>query len=370
MELQRQIWDVLKDMCIGSKKDPWKVHTDAQQKYIYDHRLCLVVKGLNPDHQNPKGIKLAMPGSWGLIGRVEGQVTDDGLVKFFFQKEHHMLTVLDKAPYNYRGWMVAVDLWSRRFSPTFLRSIPFRIRIDKLPADYRRLDIIKSIGEMHGHVVDTQIIEPNFVQDRPAQVWVQVEFDVDHQITTVRKVDIMPGEPPVELEFSYKGLQKLCATCGSLRHAYDKCPMASTLSTTAGALMEIGHDPYVTTEERQVAVVGINTGHEIGENTETGSIIPPALIPLTAYLIEEPAQNEINMIEATGTDEEYGLKRTSAEAQLEDQLAEAKRFARPSQEIYSHNEASTSTASRVSPGTITEATTNGLVVATKPPVGK
>ncbi|KFK40128.1 hypothetical protein AALP_AA3G334000 [Arabis alpina] len=255
MESQKAIWEDLKDLRLGSDGEPWVVHEDVQAKYIREHKLCLVAKGLNSDHQNPAGIKKAMPGKWGLIGKVEGQVTDKGLVKFYFQKEHQLLTVLDRAPYEYRGWMVAVDLWNRRNSLTFLR-----IYINKLPQEYRRFDLVHNIGSKLGHVVDKCIIEPNLLHDRPAKVWVQVEFDIDNVITKTRNVTIIQGEPLVDLEFTYQGLEKYCAICGSLRHAYDKCPKASTLTTMAGTLMEISHDPYATANERRVAIEGINSG--------------------------------------------------------------------------------------------------------------
>ncbi|KFK31752.1 hypothetical protein AALP_AA6G154500 [Arabis alpina] len=119
MESQKAIWEDLKDLQLGSDQELWVVHADAQQNYIRDHKLCLVAKGLNSDHQNPAGIKRAMPGKWGLIGKIEGQVTDDGLVKFYFQKEYHLLTVMDKAPYEYRGWMVAIDLGGIEANQTF-----------------------------------------------------------------------------------------------------------------------------------------------------------------------------------------------------------------------------------------------------------
>ena len=47
--------------------------------------------GLNPFHQNPAGIKVALPRTWQqLEGKVEGQVNDDGTVNFYFDTEHRL----------------------------------------------------------------------------------------------------------------------------------------------------------------------------------------------------------------------------------------------------------------------------------------
>lgn len=116
------------------------------------------------------------------IGREgRGQINDDDSVNFYFRSEHHLLTVLEKQPYNYRGWIVALDRWSNRDSPTFIKQIPFKVRIYKLPDIYRRQGIVFSIGSRLGQVGEVSIIEPR--NNREAKVWVNILFDVDDVIT-------------------------------------------------------------------------------------------------------------------------------------------------------------------------------------------
>lgn len=178
-------------------------------------------KRLNPYHQNPAGIKVALPRTWELGGKVEGQINDDDTVNFYFDTEHQLLMVLEKQPYTYRGWLVALDRWSNRDNPTFLKYIPFKVRISKLHDIYRHHSIVEDIGSKLGHVEEVTIVEPNTA--RKAQVSVKILFDVDGEITLARMVDIMKDMPPVEIEFRFLGLQKFCTLCGSLKHEYELC---------------------------------------------------------------------------------------------------------------------------------------------------
>ncbi|VVB10806.1 unnamed protein product [Arabis nemorensis] len=114
-----------------------------------------------------------------------------------------------------------------------------------------------------GHVEEVRITEPVLHLKKPAKA------------------------QPVELEFKYKKLQKFCPTCGSLQHGYDRCPKASTLSATAGALMEIGHDPFVTNKERRAAVEGLNSGQDLGESSGASQSLPLILHPISEYLMEQ-----------------------------------------------------------------------------------
>lgn len=54
-------------------------------------------------------------------GIVHGQVNDDGVVQFFFNKKHHLMPVLEGGPRSFKEWMVAVDRWSNRNSPSIYR---------------------------------------------------------------------------------------------------------------------------------------------------------------------------------------------------------------------------------------------------------
>ncbi|KAH0926993.1 hypothetical protein HID58_019249, partial [Brassica napus] len=261
------IWKALQDLKLGADKERWIVHEDAQKKFAKDHRLCLVAKGLNPFHQNPAGIKVALPRIWQLVGKVERQINDDGTVNFYYQKEHHLHNVLEKQRYTYRGWIVALDRWSNRNHPSFLREIPFKVRIYNLPDMYRRHGMVESIGSKLGYVDEVSIIEPSTTKE--AEVWVKILFDEDDVITLARTVELLKDQPPVELEFRYLGLQKFCMLCGSLKHGYEACDVSPQLQQRQYELMDIGSNPYVTAQQRSAAIEEYITSREAGQSSGT-----------------------------------------------------------------------------------------------------
>lgn len=224
-------------MKIGADRSTLAVHRDAQKKFEKDNGLCLVAKGLNPQHQNPAGMKITLPQAWSLVGKVEDQVNDDGTVNFYFDYEHHLLTVLENGPYTFKGWMVPLDRWNRMEFPTFLRYIPFWIRILNLLNVYRRKHIVESIGSKLKHVEKVLIIEAT--QFCQVVVLVKVLFNVDKAITLARKVQIVSLGRPVELEFRYDVLQKFCTSCGSLKHGFAVCPKALHIQPPVSLSMQL-----------------------------------------------------------------------------------------------------------------------------------
>ncbi|KAF3578110.1 hypothetical protein DY000_02029573 [Brassica cretica] len=105
------IWKEMQKLKLGADRSCWTVHDDVQKEFEKDHRLCLVALGLNSYHQNPPGIKVALPKIWQLEGKVEGQIKDDGTVNFYFQ--HYAQgdeSMLDR-PDQYRNlqWRHLID---------------------------------------------------------------------------------------------------------------------------------------------------------------------------------------------------------------------------------------------------------------------
>ncbi|RID49753.1 hypothetical protein BRARA_H00531 [Brassica rapa] len=212
-------------------------------------------------------MKVALSRIWQLVRKVESQINDDGMVNFYFEKEQHLLKVLDKQPYTYRGWIVALDRWSNRSHPTFLRQIPSRVRIFNLPDMYRCYGIVDSIGSKLGHVDEVTIIEPTSVKE--AEVWVKILFDEDDVITLTRTLELLKHQPPVELEFRYLGLQKFCMLCGSLKHGYEACDVSPQLQQRQYELMDIDSNPYVTAQEKRAAIGEYITSMEVGQSSGT-----------------------------------------------------------------------------------------------------
>ncbi|VVB00443.1 unnamed protein product [Arabis nemorensis] len=88
MEPQRSIWEALQHLRLGSDREQWDVHLDAQSKFKKEHQVCLVAMGLNLAHQNPAGIKKVLQGAWAAKGCVDVKINDDGTINFYFAKNH------------------------------------------------------------------------------------------------------------------------------------------------------------------------------------------------------------------------------------------------------------------------------------------
>nr|KAF8085596.1 hypothetical protein N665_0660s0005 [Sinapis alba] len=169
--------------------------------------------------------------------------------------------VLENQTYTYRGWIIVLDWWSNKDYPMFLKQVPFRVRIFKLPNIYRRQGMFRSIGSNLVHVDEVFIVEPP--NNKEAKVWVKILFDLDKVITLTRSVEIMKDKPTIELDFRYRGLQKLCIMCGSLKDEFEMCNEASRMQQHQYELMDIGTNTYASANERSAAIGEYITSMEL-----------------------------------------------------------------------------------------------------------
>lgn len=223
--------------------------------------------------------------------------------------------VLENQPYTYRGWLVVIDRWSNRDSPTFLKYIPFKVRILRLPDTYRRYSIVEDIGSKLGHVEEVTIVEPTMA--REARVSIKVLFDVDNEITLTRAVDIIKDEPPVELDFRYVGLQKFCTLCGSLKHEYDLCKEFYKMQERQQWLMDRGINPYISAHARKEAIGEYISSMEVGETSGTATSMQiehaqesqPVILVGTLTRTEVPPIQSTLQITVSEARSEQGTKR-------------------------------------------------------------
>ncbi|VYS48171.1 unnamed protein product [Arabidopsis thaliana] len=190
--MEKDLWEALQNLNLGSERTPLRMSMEARRSRDMDNRLSLVVKGLNPHHQKPAGIKATMPKAWRMDGRVTSRINDDGTVQFFFKAEHHLMTVLENGPWHHNYWMVAVDRWTRQILPTYLTEIAFWVRI------------VEATSESEG------------------EVWAHVTMRV-----TDRYIDFEHGKEPVMIRFIFSKLKKFCFKCGSLLHDETHCDIVS-----------------------------------------------------------------------------------------------------------------------------------------------
>lgn len=154
-------------------------------------------------------------------GKVVGQVNDDGTVQFFFNTEHHLMSVLEGGPWSFKEWMVAMDRWTNRSNSSYLQEIFFWVQICNLPNEHPNVQMVLDIAGYLGRAGEVNIKEPT--REEPAEVWVRITMDVNRKLTFARYLDLQDGAEPILLRFIYDKLRKFCKRCGSLRHDNSIC---------------------------------------------------------------------------------------------------------------------------------------------------
>ncbi|VVA99281.1 unnamed protein product [Arabis nemorensis] len=166
--MDQEIWRSLQQLTLGSDQAPLQLQPETRSRTARNSRLTLIVKGLNPSHQNLKPMKSTLPVAWKMEGRVLGQV-----------------------------------------------------RIYNLPNEHRNVQTVRDIGNSLGVVGEVRIREPN--GEVPADVRVRVRTDIDAKLIFNRYVELNEGEDPVLIRFEYDKLRKFCRRCGFLRHENIVC---------------------------------------------------------------------------------------------------------------------------------------------------
>ncbi|KFK24222.1 hypothetical protein AALP_AAs51720U000700 [Arabis alpina] len=219
--MELDLWTSFQNLNLGADQSPMKISTEAQKNREANHRLSLIVQGLNPARQPPADIKNTLPKAWKLDGRITSRSNDDGTVQFFFRAEHQLLTVLEKGPWSFREWMLVVDRWTRRHSPDYLQTITFWVKVLHIPDDSRDERTIREVGSGLGIIGEVFIQQP--FGDHEGEVWIRVKMNAYERLTFVRYVDFEAHEAPILVRFSYDKLRKLCLRCGALTHYVDEC---------------------------------------------------------------------------------------------------------------------------------------------------
>ncbi|WZZ01255.1 hypothetical protein YC2023_073583 [Brassica napus] len=65
-KMDRDLWKAMQNLNIGSNLQPLRLSRDTQRRSATANRLSLVVRGLNPAHQNLTGMRNTLPKAWRL----------------------------------------------------------------------------------------------------------------------------------------------------------------------------------------------------------------------------------------------------------------------------------------------------------------
>lgn len=182
---------------------------------IAANSLTLMGRLTNPVDQRLWSLFPFLSSRWTLKGKAIGSDLGRGCFQFCFDYEEDLQKVLDNRPYHFDQWMVILQKWEPTISDTFPSMIPFWIELQGLPKHFWQPEILTTIGEELGEIMDMEIT--------PAAAKIRILINGLQPLVKETVVDFPDGsEALVSLE--YKNLKNHCHHCLRLSHEKKNCP--------------------------------------------------------------------------------------------------------------------------------------------------
>lgn len=205
---------------------------------IERNKLTLIGRVTNPSVQKTRALVDFFVQHWNVVGCISGRDLGPTLLQFNFESEKDLLTILSKAPYHFKKWMLILQSWEPIVCDTFPASIPFWINVHGIPLHYWNEGAMNAIGDALGPV-EAKIVDK-----------ARLRVLVNGLKPLIMRMDIeLPSKAVVELELEYEGLQKHCFLCKSLSHEDEDCPHRSSARYPNGARRVLGISQHNTLEK-------------------------------------------------------------------------------------------------------------------------
>lgn len=198
------------------KRPPVVIPNSDNAHLIEENKLTLIGRVTNPTIQKTRALVDFFTQHWSTVGTVTGRELGPHLFQFRFESERDLQSILRKAPYHFKKWMIILQRWEPCISDNFPAKIPFWIRIHDLPLHFWTELTLNTIGEELGLVEDC---------------------DVDHGRVRVLINGLKPLEMHLDIslsgsvkkvELEYEKLEKHCFICHRLSHENADCPSRLT----------------------------------------------------------------------------------------------------------------------------------------------
>lgn len=183
------------------------------------NKLTLIGRVTNPAIQKTRALVDFFLQHWSVAGKITGRDLGPTLFQFGFESEKDLQTILSKAPFHFKKWMILLQRWEPIVSDSFPNRIPFWINIHGIPLHYWNDKTIDVIGPVLGHIESQEADKA------------RLRVSVNGLQPLIMKMDLqLPSQEVVEIELEYEYLQKHCFHCKSLCHEDDDCPNRDILS--------------------------------------------------------------------------------------------------------------------------------------------
>ena len=189
---------------------------------IEDNKLTLLGRVTKPSIQKPQWVLDWLIQFWNLETAVTGRTLGPDLFQVKFETEDALLSVMRRAPFHYKRWMIILQRWEPIVSNSFPRRTPFWINIHGLPLHFWTFKVLETIGEELGIHIDEDI----------PQGRVRVDIDCLKNLEMQLPVQLQSGEV-FNVDLEYENLQKHCFYCYSLFHEVDDCPTKPVSTRTS-----------------------------------------------------------------------------------------------------------------------------------------
>lgn len=177
--------------------------------------LTLMGRLTNPSAQRLWSLFPFLSNRWNLKGKATGSDLGRGCFQFCFDFEEDMQKVLDNRPYHYDQWMVILQKWEPIISDTFPSMLPFWVEVQGLPKHYWKPEMLTTIGEELGEIMDMEITN--------SSAKIRVLIDGLKPLIKDTMVDFPDGSEALVL-LEYKNLKNHCSYCQRLSHEKQHCP--------------------------------------------------------------------------------------------------------------------------------------------------
>lgn len=196
------------------RKPPVRIPAEDNEALIAEYNLTLIGRVTNPAAQNTKALVDFFLQHWHVGGTITGRDLGPNLVQFNFETEQDLQSVLSKAPFHFKRWMLLLERWKPIVSDRFPAMIPFWIQVYGIPLHFWTLKTLDTIGEELGKV-EAKDLERGRIR---------VLINGLNPLEMKMDISLSSGEI-TQVEFNYEKLEKHCFHCFALTHEKKDCPL-------------------------------------------------------------------------------------------------------------------------------------------------